>query len=240
MAVFKVHKSKNYTVMSNHHLKDKNLSLKAKGLLSVMLSLPANWDYSVLGLVAICKENKTSMQGVLKELEEYRYLERNRIQNKKGQFEYVYNIYECPQIKPCTEKPCTDNPCTENVPQYNTNILNINKLNTNNIYEQEFENLWKLYPNKKGKTNALKSYIKARKKGINYEDIYKGIINYLDYIKIHNTKEQYIKHGSTWFNQECWNDTYSANKDVPNWFLKEIKDEELSEEERIKYIQEFN
>ena len=125
MAIFKINKNKNYTIMSNYHLQDKRLTLKSKGLLSIMLSLPDDWDYSVLGLTAICKESKTSIQGILKELEEYGYLIRYRVQNKKGLFEYIYNIYEYPQ----TDKPCTDKPCTENVPQLNTN-----KLNTNNIY----------------------------------------------------------------------------------------------------------
>ena len=70
MAVIRVNKSKNYTVMSNYHFKDKNMSLKAKGLLSMMMSLPDNWNYSVEGLVTICKESKTSIQSTLKELED--------------------------------------------------------------------------------------------------------------------------------------------------------------------------
>lgn len=131
MAVFRVNKSKNYTVMSNYHLKDENMSFKAKGLLSMMLSLPDDWDYSIKGIVSISKENKTSIQSTLKELEEYKYLKRTKKQNEKGQFEYIYDIYE----KPWTEKPCienlvTDNPCTENMPQINTNIQNTKKQNT--------------------------------------------------------------------------------------------------------------
>lgn len=131
MAVFRVNKNKNYTVMSNYHLKDANMSFKAKGLLSMMLSLPDDWDYSIKGIVSISKENKTSIQSALKELEENKYLKRTKKQNEKGQFEYIYDIYE----KPWTEKPCmenlfTDNPCTENMPQLNTNIQNTKKENT--------------------------------------------------------------------------------------------------------------
>ena len=92
MAVIRVNKSKNYTVMSNYHFKDKNMSLKAKGLLSMMLSLPDNWNYSVEGLVAISKESKTVIQSTLKELEDLKYLKRTRVQNSKGQFEYIYDI----------------------------------------------------------------------------------------------------------------------------------------------------
>lgn len=68
MAVFKVEKTKNFTIMSNHHLQNKNLSLKAKGLLSYMLSLPMDWDYSLAGLVANSKESKTSIRNALNEL----------------------------------------------------------------------------------------------------------------------------------------------------------------------------
>ena len=71
MAVFKINKTKDYTVMSNNHLKEREMSLKAKGLLSIMLSLPNNWDYSVNGLVSICKENETSINSALKELKEF-------------------------------------------------------------------------------------------------------------------------------------------------------------------------
>ena len=148
MAVFRVNKNKNYTVMSNYHLKDVNMSFKAKGLLSMMLSLPDDWDYSIKGIISISKENKTSIQSALKELEENKYLKRTKKQNEKGQFEYIYDIYE----KPWTEKPCienlvTDNPCTENMPQINTNIQNTKKqntkkTNTNNKREYgEFKNV---------------------------------------------------------------------------------------------------
>ena len=78
MSVIRVHKSKNYTVMSNTHLRDKSLSLKAKGLLSVMLSLPDNWDYSIAGLVAISKENETAVKSALNELKDNNYVVRYR------------------------------------------------------------------------------------------------------------------------------------------------------------------
>ena len=100
MAVMRVHKKKNYTVMSNYHLKEKEMSLKAKGLLSVMLSLPDNWDYSIAGLVAICKENETAINSTLKELEKFGYLKRIKkmpSETKSGHIEYEYNVYEKPQ-----------------------------------------------------------------------------------------------------------------------------------------------
>lgn len=96
MSVMRINKTKNYPVMSNIHLRDKKMSLKAKGLLSLMLSLPDNWNCSVAGLVAICKENKTSIQNTLKELESLKYLVRTRTQDEKGRFNYIYNIFEKP------------------------------------------------------------------------------------------------------------------------------------------------
>ena len=147
MSVFRVEKDKNYTVMSNYHFKEKGMSLKAKGLLSLMLSLPDDWDYTIEGLVAICKENRTSITNTLNELKDFHYLEIKKIKNSKGQFDYIYNIYEQPRDKkPDTENLCMDNldmenPVIENQLQLNTNnkvlknkILN-NKLTNNNIID---------------------------------------------------------------------------------------------------------
>lgn len=104
MAVFRVHKTKNYTMMSNYHLRDKNLSLKAKGLLSVMFSLPDSWNYSIPGLCAILKENETAVKSTIKELKATGYLvvDKKKPCKEEGRskFEYIYNIYETPQEVP--------------------------------------------------------------------------------------------------------------------------------------------
>lgn len=100
MAYFRVNKSKNYTVMSNHHLRDKNLSLRAIGLLSKMLSLPDNWDYSIKGLVAICKDKEPTVRGALSELKEQGYVVVTKLMpgtTSSGRIEYVYDIYESPR-----------------------------------------------------------------------------------------------------------------------------------------------
>lgn len=94
MAIFRVHKNNNYTTISNYHLKDKNLSLKAKGLLSVMLSLPKDWDYSVKGLEAICTEAKNTINKILHELEKNNYLIRKRLYCNGKISDWEYNIYE--------------------------------------------------------------------------------------------------------------------------------------------------
>ena len=100
MAKFKIHKSKDYTIMSNIHLKEKGMSLKAKGLLSVMLALPDNWNYSIEGLVSICKENETAIKSTLDEIKAFGYLTVTKLmpnQTTSGRIEYVYDIYEMPK-----------------------------------------------------------------------------------------------------------------------------------------------
>lgn len=84
MAVFRIEKTKDYTVMSNHHLRNQALSLKSKGLLSLMLSLPEDWNYTTRGLAAICKEGTDSIGSALKELEKAGYIVRNRLRTKRG------------------------------------------------------------------------------------------------------------------------------------------------------------
>ena len=130
MAVFKVEKIKNYTIMSNHHLQNKNLSLKAKGLLSFMLSLPDNWDYSLAGLVKNSKESKTSIRNTLKELKQNNYLCVEKLypdQTDSKKIEYVYTIYEEPKLNPYIQKQdienlYLDNQYLENDTQIKTNI----------------------------------------------------------------------------------------------------------------------
>ena len=97
MAKFTIEKNKNYTIMSNYHLQDKNLSYKAKGLLSFMLSLPEDWDYSINGLVSISKEGVKAIKNILQELQKCGYLVIKKKQNEIGQFEYEYLIYEYPE-----------------------------------------------------------------------------------------------------------------------------------------------
>ena len=100
--------------------------------------------------------------------------------------------------------------------QTNNNNLNSNKKsNENNIYIDEFEKLWQLYPRKIGKPKALKSYQKARKNGTSYEEVLQGINAYVKQIEANNTKTEYIKHGSTWFNGQCWLDEYEVKQGTP-------------------------
>ncbi len=101
MAVFRIEKTRDYTVMSNHHLKDRTLTLKSKGLLSMMLSLPDEWNYTTRGLAAICREGVDSIGAALKELETHGYIRRTQLRDEKGKItDTEYVIYEMPQCEP--------------------------------------------------------------------------------------------------------------------------------------------
>ena len=134
MAVFRINKTTDYSVMCNRHLKEKEMSLKAKGLLSLMLALPDDWKYSIDGLAMLSKDGKESVMCVLNELEKFGYLIRTRVKDEKGRWGgYDYDIYEQPYTeKPYTENPNTEKPYTENPTQLNTKELSIKEINTNN------------------------------------------------------------------------------------------------------------
>lgn len=136
--------------MPNHHLRDENLSLRACGLLSKMLSLPPNWDYSFNGLVKINKEGRDSVRSALDELKRLNYLKITKERGEKGYFRYIYHVYKTPcekhlknEINPNTGFPYTDNPVmdepnmenpiTDNQRQLNTNILSTKELNNKKI-----------------------------------------------------------------------------------------------------------
>jgi hypothetical protein len=147
MAVFRVEKTKDFTVMSNHHLRNGKLSLKAKGLLSLMLSLPEDWDYTTKGLACICKDGVDSIGSALKELEQHGYLTRRRIRFENGRLgDIEYMIHEKPvsgepegdsperenpeQVKPIQAKPKQEEPGQVKPAQLNTDPLNTDRLNT--------------------------------------------------------------------------------------------------------------
>ena len=205
MAVFRINKIKNYTVMSNYHLRDNNLSLKTKGMLSLMLSLPDNWIYSINGLIAVCKEGKKAIQSSIKELEDNNYLVRKKIQDDKGRINYRYDIFETPQH----HFGCTDIGCTKKELLINTNIentdnkdkidkenikhnrltlelVNNNFININDVdifcYDDLFNNLLEEYSYKD--IILVLHYILKHIKDNNYKDEYgKNISNIYGYLK---------------------------------------------------------
>lgn len=137
MAVFRIEKTRDYTVMANHHLRNTKLSLKAKGLLSLMLSLPEDWDYTTKGLAKICKDGVDSICSTVNELEEHGYVIRERIRNAKGQLTDIqYTILEQPkpsqpgQGKPKQENPVLGNPVLGSPEQEEPEQGNPAQLNT--------------------------------------------------------------------------------------------------------------
>ena len=137
MAVFRIERTRDYTVMSNHHLRNHELSLKAKGLLSMMLSLPDDWNYTTRGLAKICKEGVDAIGNALRELETAGYIVRNQLRDRQGRIsDTEYVIYEQPQPKnpdtpqPDTASPDTGNPDMEKPDTEKPAELNIEKSNT--------------------------------------------------------------------------------------------------------------
>ena len=132
MAVFRIERTRDYTVMSNHHLRNANLSLKAKGLLSMMLSLPEDWNYTTRGLAKICKEGVDAIGAALRELEAAGYIVRHKLRDRQGRIsDTEYVIYEQPQLrKPDTDSPDTENPDMVKPDTEKPAELNIEKSNT--------------------------------------------------------------------------------------------------------------
>ena len=167
MAVFRVEKTRDYTVMANHHLRNTALSLKAKGLLSLMLSLPETWDYTTKGLATICKDGVDSICATVRELENNGYVTRRRIRNDKGQLTITeYTILEQPiqagqkldqpkrenpvLASPVLDKPEQAEPVLEKTAQLNTQVLSTQKLNTHDA------NPYQSNPNQRYQTLAAK------------------------------------------------------------------------------------
>ena len=160
--------------MSNYHFKEKKMSLKAKGLLSLMLSLPDDWNYSVSGLVTLSKDGKDSVMSALAELEKFGYLKRERVTNSKGQFNGVeYNIYEQPQkenpiaAKPTedkenTEKPTEDKPAQLNTNQSITNLTNYLEVLKTKIDQEDLIELYVEYIEMREKIKHVVEILKQK------------------------------------------------------------------------------
>lgn len=177
MAVIRVNKTKDYTIMSNSHFREREMSLKAKGLLSLMLSLPDDWDYSVAGLVAICVEKESAINATLGELKKFGYLRVDKLmpnQTMSGRIEYVYNIFESPEQaveKQGAEKQALENQgvefqALENQGQLNTKQLNTKKSITKEIKKESkatFDDLINSFTDNEEERELLKEWLKVRK-----------------------------------------------------------------------------
>ena len=204
MAVFRVERNKGYTVMSNHHLRNKDLTLKAKGLLSQMLSLPEDWDYTLAGLSHINRESIDAIRTAVWELEKAGYITRRQGRDEKGKMTAIeYTIYEQPQPprlenpilenptagNPILENPTTDNPTSENPMQLNKEIqkTNLPKKEKSNTDLLNTHSIPILSPNPSPLEEAAEPPERKRKEANDaykiYEEIIKDNIEYEHFIK---------------------------------------------------------
>lgn len=224
----------NFVTTSAQVAQDKRLSWKARGIFLYLASMSDGWNFYVDEIAKHAPQGKRSLQSGLKELEEYGYLKRVRTHKPNGdlsslKWELHYEPVELQKQK-SSEAVLLQK---RNEPLINNNnnkyqeTININN-NKRNIKESQasltdrFEKLWKQYPKKQGKKVAFEAYKRAIKKGVQDKDIELGITNYNKYIKITKKDYQYIKQGSTWFNQNCWDDEYNyGNQPKKNTLPKE-------------------
>lgn len=174
MAVFRIEKTRDYTVMANHHLRNTELSLKAKGLLSLMLSLPEEWDYTTKGLARICKDGVDSICAGVRELEDHGYVVRERIRNPNGKLGAIeYTILEQPRTsEPKREKPERGNPVQANPVLGKPEQENPAQLNTYRTNKEESNTLSiNPYPINSYPINPVTDQM-----GIDRMDIYREII----------------------------------------------------------------
>lgn len=259
---------KNFTMVPNYILMQRDISLKAIGLYAKLLSFPNDWNFTEKGLMSLIKDGKDSLKSALQELEDLGLFYKFQSRKSNGTLgEIIFYISPVPmtqemkfeimgrfnpleivksdesigitEFQPLSGNPLAVKPISDNPQQYNINKYNINKYNIEkekiykkeknvsktNDYENEFEELWKLYPRKEGKNVALKKYIQYRKNNeATFDEVKQGILNYKKIIEKNKTSTQYILHGSTFFNQKRWED--EELKDKPNNLVKE----EISQE----------
>ena len=204
MAVCRVEKNKNYTTMSNYHLRDPNLSNKARGLLSTMLSLPESWDYTTRGLAKICKDGVDGITAQLRELEQCGYLIRNRIRDSSGRIvDMEYIIYERPHpaspdtenpdmAKPDVDLPCLETPAQINIDKRITDESNTDLSNTHSILSDEAR-------------PSVLAALEAKRKETEYRDM----DMYREIIKENIEYEHHMKYGR-WQDKGLYEELYEV------------------------------
>lgn len=205
--VVRSEKQSDFTVIDNNIFRNKRLSLKARGLLGTLLSLPEDWEYSLNGFENMLKENETAIKSAINELKRNGYLAVDKSKNSEGKFEYTYNIYEKPnesaEIKKTIEA----------------------KLENEEELADNFEKIWNKYPRKEGKNTAYKHY-KSWLKGKKYagktvklenKQMWFAVAIYAHKVKKEQTEKQFIKMGSTFFNEAIMEYVEMYNKQPEYW-----------------------
>lgn len=235
MAVYRTQKQSNYSIIDNAFLKDKRLSLQAKGLLTFMLSLSADWDYTIAGFSAIFREGKDAIRSAIRELEVAGYLVRTQTTNDNGQYgKNVYDIYERPELRdnsqrikdnplagnPLAEIPPTDcptpddtlsdRPTKKNKKERNTKKRKTDQSNTDTINNRDadFARLWDAYPCKENKSAAYSAYQKV---DIPVEALIEAIEQQRRSRKWRADGGRYIPYLSNWLNGKRWEDITSPS-----------------------------
>lgn len=224
--VFRINKTRDYSVMSNYHLRDKNLSLKAKGMLSLMLSLPENWDYSVRGLEKICIESKNAINRILNELERNKYLVRKRVYFNGKISQWEYNIYET-NLYPQNEDIQNEDIQNQDIENGDINKIKNNKILNNKILKNIYI---------KPTLEEVQEYCKERKNNVDPNKFY-DYYEVNDWIdnkgnKVKNWKQKLI----TWEKHNT-----EDNSKTPDWFNEDIKEvHDIKKEEELKdLLKEF-
>jgi hypothetical protein len=225
MAIYRIHKEDNYVIVDKAFLLNEKISLKAKGLLALLLSYPDNWQFYEAEIVQHAADKANSLSSGLKELIENGYIVRKLGKDETGKFKgYEYHIYEKPITekpimekpimenpiteKPITEKPITEKPITEKPITENSVLLNNKDTKNKNTktasspeLASEFKEWYSKYPHPRNEQQTMKNYIKARKT-YSAEQLMTALNNYLAEIEEQHTDKRYIKHSTNFVGQE--------------------------------------
>ena len=200
MAIYRIHKEDNFVIIDKAFLLNEEISLKAKGLLALLLSYPDNWQFYKAEIVQHTTDKENSLNSGLKELIENGYIVRKQRKDKNGKFEgYEYHVYE----KPSTEKPSTEKPILLN----NKNTKNKNTKNKNTKTTpspelvSEFKEWYSKYPHPRNEQQTMKNYINTRKT-YSAEQLMTALNNYLAEIEEQHTDKRYIKYSTNFVGQE--------------------------------------
>ena len=205
MAIYRIHKEDNFVIIDKAFLLNEEISLKAKGLLALLLSYPDNWQFYKAEIVQHTTDKENSLNSGLKELIENGYIVRKQRKDKNGKFEgYEYHVYEKPSTeKPSMEKPSTEKPILLN----NKNTKNKNTKNKNTKTTpspelvSEFKEWYSKYPHPRNEQQTMKNYINTRKT-YSAEQLMTALNNYLAEIEEQHTDKRYIKYSTNFVGQE--------------------------------------
>ena len=193
MAKFKINKTENYTIIANTHLKERKMSLKSKGLLTLMLSLPDDWNYSLKGLVSLCSESESAIKSSLQELKKFGYLRIQKIAPKKGsgKFEYIYEIFESPLKEEERQRvnKKVENLQLENQPDENVTIENL-KVENQPVENLQLENQPDILSTKQSRTKELNTKEKNKKEKMDHTG---KLFEYIETLEIDSEKKEIFK-----------------------------------------------